>query len=421
MYDQSFNAKSLERQIRKSDFTRLRKLSDENYRAQIIEQSCDRSKYGMSNFDAFKLNKIGSKIVCKVVKYSDELFLRKLNNNLLELTRIRNVDRDSIIESIKTILKEGTEYRVYRLDLKSFYESVPINIVLDKIDAIRQLSIPTKAHIRSILCAFTSTGNSGLPRGLSLSATLAELIMRDFDEAIRSHPNVYLFSRYVDDIIIVSNGEENKRKFLRWIKEKLPTGLNLNPNKQATKERACLHKENYNTYSIASTAKSMCFEFLGYEFIVTDPSKPGKKTPREVSLDIAQSKIKKIKTRLIKSILDFNKNKDMQLLDSRIAFLCTNFSVIDSDRDRKRLAGIYHNYHQVDPTTSVALPELDNYLSKIISSGQGSACDVFFMNTSDSQRRNLLRWSFVRGFNEKKYLSFSKARLSDIKRCWTYA
>lgn len=420
MYDQSFNARSLERQIRKSDFTKLKQLRDANYRASQIEKSCDRSKYLLSSFDSFKLNKIRGKTVCKVAKYSDELFLRKLNNNLIELAKIRSIDRDSIIERIKTILKEGTEYRIYRLDIKSFYESIPTAILIEKIDRIKHLSTPTKAHIQALLSTYAATGNSGVPRGLSISATLAEVLMRDFDEAVRSHPNTYLFSRYVDDIIIISNGEENKRKFIRWIKTTLPTGLILNSKKQTTKERACLHKESYNKYFINNNLTSINFEFLGYEFTVTDPHKDHKKTPRTVSLDIAQSKVKKIKTRLIKSLIDFNKTKDMDLLDSRIAFLCTNFSVIDADRDRKRLAGIHHNYHQVDPAHSKALPDLEKYLTKIISSGQGSICDEFFTITSSAQRRRLLRWSFIRGFTEKKYLSFSKNKLSDIKRCWAY-
>lgn len=421
MYDQSFNAKSLERQIRKSDFTKLRQLRDDNHRTRLVEQSVERSKYQIGNFNSFRLSKIGKRTVCKVTKYSDELFLRKLNNNVTELANTRNIDRDSIIESIKTILKEGTEYRVYRLDIKSFYESIPTNILLEKLEKIKQLSSPTKAHIQTLLSAFAATGNSGVPRGLSISATLAEVLMRDFDEAVRTHPNIYFFSRYVDDIIIVSSGEENKRKFIRWIKAILPAGLTLNSNKQTTKERACLHQEKYNTYSITSNLKSINFEFLGYEFTVTDPDKDQKKTPRTVSLDIAKSKVKKIKTRIIKSLLDFNKNKDMQLLDKRIAFLCTNFSVIDADRDRKRLAGIHHNYHQVDASTSKALPDLEEYLTKVISSGQGSASDTFFTLTSTAQRRKLLRWSFIRGFNEKKYLSFSKAKLAEIKRCWAYA
>jgi len=420
MYDQSFNAKSLERQIRKSDFTKLRQLRDANYRAREIEKSCDRSKYPLSNFDSFKLNKIGKKTVCKVTKYSDELFLRKLNNNLIELARIRNVDRDSIIERIKTILKEGTEYRVYRLDIKSFYESIPTPILIEKIDRIKQLSTPTKTHIQALLSAYAATGNTGTPRGLSISATFAEILMREFDEVVRSHPNIYLFSRYVDDIIIISNGEENKRKFIRWIKAKLPSGLFLNAKKQTTRERACLHQESYNKYFIESQLSSINFEFLGYEFTVTDPHRDPKKTPRTVSLDIAQSKVKKIKTRIIKSLIDFNKTQDMSLLDRRIGFLCTNFSVIDADRDRKRLAGIHHNYHQVDAPNSKALPDLEKYLTKIISSGQGSICDTFFTATSSAQRRRLLRWSFIRGFNEKKYLSFSKEKLSEIKRCWAY-
>jgi hypothetical protein len=420
MYDQSFNAKSLERQIRKSDFTKLKQLRDANYRSQQLAQACQRANSGFGNFDSIKLSKIRSKTVCKVTKYSDELIIRKINNNLIELAKIKHIDRDSIVESIKSMLKEGTEYRIYRLDIKSFYESIQPTTAIEKMEEIKQLSLPTKRYIKEILSAFTATGNTGLPRGLSISATLAELLMRDLDEKIRKDSGVYFYSRYVDDIIIITNGSENKKKFLRLIKNSLPAGLSLNSQKQTTKERAALHKDKFSQYFIHNSSPYIEFEFLGYSFRITDPDRDHKKTPRKVTLDIAHSKVNKIKTRIIKSLLDFNKNKDMQLLDRRISFLCTNFSIIDSDRDRKRLAGIHHNYHQVDLETSKALPELDKFLSKIISSGQGTVCDSFFILTSNTERRRLLRWSFIRGFGEKKYLNFSKKNLSEIQRCWVY-
>lgn len=421
MYDQSFNEKSLEREIRKSDFTKLKQLRDEAYRTQQLMQACQRAEYGFSRPDSFALSKIRSKTICTITKYSDELVIRKTNSNLIKLANVKSIDRDSIVDSIKSILKEGTEYRIYRLDIKSFYESILPAAAIAKTEEIKQLSSPTKRYIKEIITAYNATGNTGLPRGLSISATLAELLMRDLDEKIRRNPDVYFYSRYVDDIVIITNGNENKRKFINAIKRNLPTGLRLNPNKQTTKERAALHKDKFSQYYINNNSPCIEFEFLGYSFKISDPTRNLKKTPRKVTLDIAESKVKKIKTRIIKSLIDYNKNRDIKLLEKRISFLCTNFSVIDSDRDRKRLAGIHHNYHQVDLDTSKALPELDKFLSKVISSGQGKVCDTFFILTSDTERRRLLRWSFIRGFGEKKYLHFSKKSLTEIQRCWMYA
>ena len=48
---------------------------------------------------------------------------------------------------------------------------------------------------------------NGLPRGLNISATLAELYMKDFDHNIVTTDGVFYYSRFVDDIIIFSYKE----------------------------------------------------------------------------------------------------------------------------------------------------------------------------------------------------------------------
>ena len=415
MYDQSFNLKSIERTIRKSDFYKLHFLKNEAEKAKVISSAHTRSIEGFKDFSAFSSNKIRGKTVVSVKSFSDELLVRKINLNIVTKAKIRPLDRDSIVANVGNLLAEGVQYRVYRLDIKSFYETISASQVTAALDDVASLSLATKQYVQQILRHYHSSGGSGVPRGLSISGALSELVLRNFDRRMTGDSEVFFYSRYVDDIIIITSGDENRRRFTRWIRSSLPAGLSLNEKKQHIIERAKVIVEK----GAPSIPKEVSFEFLGYEFKVIESGSDGKK-PRIVKLDLAPSKVKKIKTRLLKSLLSYTQDKDFDLLSDRILFLCSNFSVMDADRERKRLAGIYHNYHRVLPGGSDALRDLELFFQKVVSSGYGRVCDPFFTSTTASQRRELLRYSFIRGHSTPVYYHFSEKRISKIQRCWRY-
>lgn len=415
MYDQSFNLKSIERTIRKSDFYKLHFLKNEAEKAKVVSAAHTRSIEGFKDFSAFSSSKIRGKIVVSVKSFSDELLIRKINLNIVTKAKIRPLDRDSIVANVANLLAEGVQYRVYRLDIKSFYETISASHVTRAMDDVTSLSLATKKYVQQILHHYQSSGGSGVPRGLSISGALSELILRDFDRRVTGDSEVFFYSRYVDDIIIITSGNENRRRFTNWIRSSLPAGLSLNEKKQHIIERAKVVVEK----GAPVIPKETAFEFLGYEFKIIESGNDGKK-PRIVRLDVAPSKVKKIKTRLIKSLLSYLKDKDFDLLSDRILFLCSNFSVMDADRERKRLAGIYHNYHRVLPGGSDALRNIELFFQKVVSSGYGRVCDPFFTSTTASQRRELLKCSFIRGHSEPVYYHFSEKRISKIQRCWRY-
>jgi hypothetical protein len=183
------------------------------------------------------------------------------------------------------------------------------------------------------------------------------------------------------------------------------------------------HK-NVTPFDKGTATEVLAFDYLGYRFNVWEPRKveqrPGDHF-RDVWLDIADAKVGKIKTRIVRSLIAFLDDGNFDLLESRIKYLTSNFSVVDSKRERKRLAGIYHNYWQADPTRSKGLLELDQFLKKAIISSSGRIFDRFYSKTTDKQRRRLLSNSFKRGFIDKIYLHFSRDELIEIQRCWNYA
>ena len=422
MLDQSFNQGTINKELRKSDFTYEPRLRDKVIKDRELGAAVEKANNGWSVSGALRSDVIRGKIIYRACSFSDELLLRKINRNLSEHAELDAVSRDAIVANIFEMVREGVEYRVYRLDIKSFYESISCDYVYDLLDKLMLLSQPTKRHIKSVLDFNLSSGGAGIPRGFALSATIAELVMAKFDSAVRTIEGVFYYARYVDDIILLTDRTELPYRFLKLIKQALPPGLSLNRKKQII----CETNGDVTPHKAASEpVLEVDFEYLGYRFIVSSPLRNNKKRDgqhfRDVRLDIAQSKVNKTKTRLTKSIMSFNQNRDFSLLVSRLKFLASNFSVIDADRDRKRLAGIFYNYHRVDAARSTGLKELDSYLVKVISSGYGKISDEFYSKTTLAQRRALLSISFSRGFERKTFLHFSHSRLKAIQECWKYA
>ncbi|WP_265090276.1 antiviral reverse transcriptase Drt3a [Psychrobacter cibarius] len=213
---------------------------------------------------------------------------------------------------------------MYRLDIKSFFESIDIKTIKQTLTH-QNISNQTKILIEKIIDDVHRTQATGLPRGLEFSPSLAELILQEFDSKVRAQNDIFFYSRYVDDIIIISSGVENRKNFLRLIKSFLPDELAFNYNKQKVID---VSKRHYNLSEVA------VFEYLGYEYKVIDSKIEGRTTDnkknirkskfREVSVSLSQSKIKKIKTRVYRAVYSYIHTGDYRLLEDRLAFLTSN-------------------------------------------------------------------------------------------------
>lgn len=406
--------------LRKSDFLANQKLKNPLLKNEAVKLAVDRTELGFADYNLLSVTSIKNKSVYRVTSISDELILRKINRNLNKAISLPPPNRDSIIANIKNLLSEGVNYNVYRLDIKSFYESFNHEEVISKIGTLKKLSPLTKKMVADILRSHVAGGGVGVPRGLALSATFSEILMLDVDKEILQNPDVFFYARYVDDIIVISSGNEDPKSFTKDFSKILPKGLILNKNKETFCSAPDSKPQKVGYLSVSST---LSFEFLGYKFSVYEPldnKKPSAQF-RDVVLDIADSKVRKIKTRITKSILSYCTSMDFDLLELRIKFLTSNFSVLDINRDSHRLAGIYHNYHRIDPKQSVALLELDRYLKKAALSSYGNIFNDFFCKTTVVQRRRILTFSFLKGFEERTFMHFSRSQLKIIQECWKYA
>lgn len=421
-FDQSFCVGTLERVLWKRDFLGVPAANHNALRQRLLSQALISA---ISHFEPPNAPLIGfplkGKTVFRLARHQDELVERKLRVNLKRCTSLTVPGRTQIVENLKLLLEEGVPYRIYRLDIRSFFESFQKDHVRKIVSSIKNLSPHSRRLIEVLLNAHVEIGGQGVPRGLSISAALSEILMQDFDLNVRGMTNTFFYARYVDDIIIVSSAIENENDFLRELCAWLPPGLELNPEKKnIVVAKSRVEKE------ISPIAPTLLqFDYLGYAFLVKNPTKQeaGKRKDgdlyRKVHVDIARKKIKRIKTRIVRSFLSYALSKDWQLLRDRIAFLTQNFSVYNPKAGGKKIAGIYHSYPLVSEGAP-GLRELDRFLRNAVLSKKGRVYSTTNALTSSHQKRELLKYSFARGHGDRIFTHFSAPRISEIQSCWLY-
>lgn len=291
----------------------------------------------------------------------NKLILRKLNDNIKRIYKDEQSNRRIIISQVKTLLSETCPFWVIKTDIKSFYESIDRERLISKFHDDSILSYQSMYLMKKVFENPILLGKSGVPRGMNISATLSELYMRKFDRWVRSYDSVYYFARFVDDIIIFSNSLSDSLKLISKLDSQLKDlaeGLTINRSKTELFDGKTL--ENLNIENAEKLSKKHKLDYLGYSFKIEN----GRTKKRKLIVSIAEKKITKIKTRVVKAFLDFSKNKNFGLLERRIQFLTGNYSIRKSEEGNSLRAGIYYNYLQV--TDNLVFNELNKLLRKSI-------------------------------------------------------
>lgn len=418
MYDHSYNLNTLTNVLRKGDFPKNMTLSSMNaFRistANAATQSALNIFNGINPITIFHLKK---KSAYKIEKLEDDLVVRKLSLNLKQITKTSSRGRSFLVTNLRHFLEEGVPYKVYRLDIKSFYESFVAEEIKKKTLSLRKLSPLSKQHLEALLDFYTSISGQGLPRGMALSAVLSDFMMSEFDSETLQEPEVFYYGRYVDDIIIITNNNESTTTFIDRIKQRLPKGLHLNEKKKTI---ISVPKIAKRMEAFAKPDQKFSFDYLGYRFPIFDSQKKGNGIEsdfRLVNIEISPSKIKKIKLRIIRALIEFHKTKDTSLLIERIKYLTSNFSVIDKNTGKRKLAGIYHSYPLLSPDAT-SLTELDQFLRNAVLSKKGGIFSKTSRILVPWLKRILLAQSFRTGHINRRFIYFSSTKISRIQECW---
>lgn len=417
MEHQTFCKFGLSKVIRKSDYLGIPSIDQDTYRENLLKEAIisAQTKFSFPENPLITF-RIKNNLVYKLRKHGDRIVERKLTYNLRNTCCIQTNNRSNIIQNLKLLLREGVPYRIYRLDISRFYESIPHDIVFEKIQQNHFITPKSKLLTKHLLEMHQNIGGRGVPRGLTISSNLSELVMQEFDLKMHNNENIFFYSRYVDDIILISSSEEDKKKFLNYVENSLPQGLILNSTKKEVSPKILpLNKVK----DIEPKKIVVSFEYLGYKFIVSDPYKKNKINFRIVDIDIAIKKVNKYKTRLSRAFFDYTRNSDWNLLKDRIKFLTGNFRVFNPHIKKTKLAGIFYNYPEIQ-SDAKNLRDLDHYLRSIVLTKHGRLGSLLSSLLTSKMKRELFHFSFIKGHANKKFVHFSQIRIGQIKKCWKY-
>lgn len=421
MTDQAFALHTIRTRVRKIDFANDPTLSQPLVLDAHIAMALKFLEDPVPHLAEIQYVNLGGKPVAQVRTYRSKLAVRKIDENL----RAGNVgfgdDRRAVVQSLRSVLSEALRYNLYKLDVRQFYESFDHQLVMLHLRKNDQLSNGTRRVVDSLLRQHVINGNAGLPRGLSLSSTLSDLMMAGLDSYIEGHKEVFFYRRYVDDLTIVTSQREDPPQFLADLSiqlSKLSPGLAFKSSKHYQ-----LSVKRFQT-KVAKKGKSpnfKSFDYLGYAYnVAVDQHKEISPPGREVWLDIASKKVAKIKTRIIKSFLAYLKNKDFDLLDKRIRHLSSNMSLLDRSRGVRRMIGIHFNYPLVDYDQTQALHDLDRFLRNSLNSSKGRVFRKLYGALSVTQKEQLCRHSFFAGAKARHFFQMSVPALGAVQRCWKY-
>jgi hypothetical protein len=414
MLNQNFAPNELAKVIKKGDGRRYSLWSD------INNKEADLKKYSNaimnSDYKIIHIAKQESKgkpvfVIDSKNGGLDYLAIRKADSNLRKIYQVKQNDRSRIVKQLLSILEDGSPMHLLKLDIKSFYESIDPDILIKKFKTDQLISKKTENILQSLFNHKKIKRIKGLPRGISVSATLSEIFMRKLDREIKKINGVYFYSRFVDDIVIVcfENKDELLESIIQYFKTK---SLFLNDSKQ-------------DEISLSGGIDVIIgeFNYLGYRFEIR--KKKNKKTNmlfNKISVYIADSKIIKIKGRIVKIFLEYFTTKDFVLLKNRLKFLTGNCA-IDKNRNGWLMVGNYYNYPLL--TESSVLRNLDIFLYSLLRNKNGRVGRKIQQVFNDSQINTLLSYSFFKGYygngtGRPIIFNFSQSQLKKITKCWKY-
>lgn len=344
---------------------------------------------------------------------SQKLVLRKLNDNIKRIYKDEQANRKFIIHQAKTLLNETAPFWIIKTDIKAFYESIDRDRIFRKLKNDAMLSYYSIFLLKKIFENPNIASNSGLPRGLNISSSLSEIYMRNFDKSIQRHKDVYYYARFVDDIIIFLNNKESALELFDNLNNIISNEkLNLKINDEKTElidgTNFKILKKGYNRKPFHNN-----IEYLGYKFYLNETES---NRANKLQISIADKKTNKIKTRIVKSYVDFTNTNDFELLKKRIKFLSGNYGISKSNDGSILKAGIYFNYTHLNNLE--VLKELNVFHKKIIYSKKGSLGTKLNVKLSSHQRDILKKHCFIAGFRNKTYNSFTFVEMGQIIKSW---
>lgn len=384
--------------------------------------------------DSFRFERLRSlvlrnKATLTTKSLEETLVLRKINDNVRRAYGLSQANRDQLIRTARQALEETTPKSVVRIDISKCFESINRKRLLTK---LREDGIVSFQSLDLLEQVFNSSrrlsppiSRVGLPRGIIVSTSLAEIYLREIDHEIRAIDGVYLMLRYVDDLLIFSTTPADN-----VIKDALQIlnnhGLRHNPTKldKATVECTCALQCNHgqacpcktNCKCLDSNPNSVTsIEFLGYKLIFFKHNAKRDKINQVFCL-LSEKKINKIKSRIHHAFKAHRIRPDAMLLGKRISFLSSNIAIKRIPGQKPLLSGLSYTHSQYNepPDPKFFPPNRIDELDRFLRTHLRKACAI------DSSLMYAPVWtlSFKSAFHKRRRVRLTAAEMMEINRCW---
>lgn len=320
--------------------------------------------------------------------------IKQLQRNIHRIYGVKQANRHDLVCQLRDMLGSSFPFEMVRTDISSFYESIDRKRLVEKLDQDQLLSPASKKYIKQVLDSYGAISGTatGIPRGVGISAYLAELYLRPVDKAIRAIPGLVLYCRFVDDIVAL---------FARP-----PAGKNLGSFKNLI---IAIFVKNALTHNAAKTSEfklpdtaSQEFEYLGYRFTCIGD---------KFGVSPSAAKIAKYRARMKASFDDYwherpvNPKGAFRKLVGRIKFLTGNTRLANSKS--RAVTGIYYNNSIVSDLSD--FEQLDKELKALVTATKRTTL-----------QKQLKKLKFTTGFVQRRYNNFSTRELQMIVRAWKH-
>lgn len=412
MFDSSFTIQSLGPEIRISDYRKFPFLGNESARHLFLNATASAAQSRTVSPNLVKHTKAGREVYI-VSDLASDLILRKIAGNVTNAYRIRSPDRQSISRCISSLLGEGAPFQVVTIDIRDFYASVDRDTLLKILIHDDILNSDSIHMLESYFLKLDSDGIRGLPQGHKLSAVLANFYLNVIDQSLIQTAGVIFYSRFVDDIVLIRTHGSHSNKTLSFFDSTLPPNLTVNMSK--FRQIDFVYKKPKPNPVVEGG-----FDFLSYHFSCTHLKrlKVGNGICRDIIVDIADRKVKKIKSKIIIAAKSYLRDKNFSLFLSRIQLLSSNYQMNDFNANRWRLCGIYYSYPLLSKPEGSGLASLDKFLIGLVTGSKQRLSLELRKSITRRMRSEILSHSFVAGYQQRRFYHFSTVQLQSINECW---
>lgn len=215
--------------------------------------------------------------------------LSKINNKILHSKNITFNNKNKIYTALYQLINNKiSDYTVAVCDFKDFGHSLNINYCIEKCNVNEFLNAGENYFLRQY-ADYIKTCRGGI----NLNTTLAQLILNEFDNEIKStYKDIIFYERYADDLFIIFNSLLNVQEVqqrLKNIVEKVFYDKDINfANKTELhfdKKFSCFNSQNL----------PQSFDFLGFNI----------KFDKKITFDFTENDKAKIKKQIGNIILKY--------------------------------------------------------------------------------------------------------------------